>query len=235
MKKALIIGASSGVGLALSNLLITEGWNVVMTARRIDKLLEIQKTLGTSASVYEMDVDDVARTQVQVDKIWAEHGKIDLVIVSAGTGFVNPQLAWNQEEQTIKTNVLGFTSIAQCVMKLFAKQGYGHLAGISSIAKYMGGGEAPAYGASKAYMSLYLDGLRSWAKKQKLPIVVTELCPGFIDTAMMQTDKPFWVASPEKAAKQMLDAIKKGKKHAFITKRWAIIAFLLRMLPKSFL
>lgn len=231
-KQALIIGASSGVGHALAVQLVNEGWNVILTARRLDKLVEIQNSLGTPLSVYEMDINKIKCTQALIQDLWEKHKIIDLVIISAGIGFVNQELDWEFEEKTINTNVVGFAAVAQIVMKLFAKQGHGQLASISSIAKYQGDGDAPAYGASKSFMSAYLDGLRAWAKKQKLPIYVTELCPGFIDTAMMQTDKPFWVATPQKAAKQMLSAIKKKRKHSIISKRWILIAWLLKLLPR---
>lgn len=122
--------------------------------------------------------------------------------------------------------------MAQTAMCLFLEQGHGHLAGISSIARFRGSGEAAAYAASKAFASVYLDGLRDLARKRNVPVRVTELCPGFVDTAMMKDDKPFWVATPEKAAGQMLDAIRKGKKCAYITRRWALVAWLLRFLPR---
>lgn len=112
------------------------------------------------------------------------------------------------------------------------EQGHGHLAGISSIARFRGSGEGAAYAASKAFVSVYLDGLRDLARKRNVPVTVTELCPGFVDTVMMKADKPFWVATPEKTAAQILDAIRKGKKCAYITRRWALVACLLRLLPR---
>ncbi len=86
---------------------------------------------------------------------------------------------------------------------------------------------------------MYLDGLRDLARHSGHPIVVTEVQPGFVDTAMMKPDRPLpalfrqlFVASPAKAARQILRAVQKRKKHAYITKRYALVAFILRRLPR---
>ena len=92
-------------------------------------------------------------------------------------------------------------ALMDCV-EHFQNRRAGHLVGISSIAALRGNPEAPAYGASKAFMSNYLQGLRHRFAKQRLPIVVTDVQPGFVDTAMAKADHKFWVASPQKAATQ---------------------------------
>ena len=80
-------------------------------------------------------------------------------------------------------------------------------------------------------MSNYLQGLRHKFAKLRLPISVTDVQPGFVDTAMAKADHKFWVASPEKAAQQIFEAIRKRKKHVYVTKRWRIIAWLIKILP----
>ncbi|HLA50420.1 MAG TPA: oxidoreductase, partial [Thermodesulfovibrionia bacterium] len=95
-------------------------------------------------------------------------------------------------------------------------------------------GDSPAYNASKAFMSNYLEGLRQKTIKLKIPIVVTDIQPGFVNTAMAKGEGLFWVASPEKAAKQIFKAIESKKRHAYITKRWRIIAWLLTISPDWF-
>ena len=80
-------------------------------------------------------------------------------------------------------------------------------------------------------MSNYLEGLRQKASKSGIAITVTEIQPGFIDTAMAKGEGLFWVAPPEKAARQILKAITGKKKHAYITKRWRLIALLLKIIP----
>jgi short-subunit dehydrogenase len=136
-------------------------------------------------------------------------------------------------------NVIGFMKLAQAAMRYFLKRGRGHLVGITSVAALRGNRDAAAYAASKAFQSVYLDGLREFATKSGLPIAVTEAQPGFVATAMMKTDQPLspfvrWlaVASPEKAAKQIARAIRRRAKHAYITRRYAVAAFVARFLPR---
>ena len=105
------------------------------------------------------------------------------------------------------------------------------LAGISSIASVRGNAMAPAYSASKAFESTYLEGLWLKAKKLKKDISVTDIQPGFVKTNMAKSDKKFWESTAQKAAMQIYDAIKKKKKRAYITKRWWIIAKILKWMP----
>ena len=142
-------------------------------------------------------------------------------------------MEWNQDCDTLLVNITGFVSMAQAAMRHFLRQGHGHLVGISSIAALRGSGGGAAYAASKAFQSIYLDGLRDLARLRRLPIKVTEAQPGFVDTAMMKAARPFWAASPEVAARQILRAVRRRAKHAYITRRWAIVAWLLKLLPRA--
>ena len=77
-----------------------------------------------------------------------------------------------------------------------------------------------------------MEGLRVKAKKRKIPLTITDIKPGFVDTAIAQGDGLFCVASPEKAALQIYRAIADKKDQAYITKRWCLIAWLLKVMPK---
>src|SRR6185503_1498135 len=162
-----------------------------------------------------------------------------LVIISAGAGHNNRDLYPELDVDTVTVNVLGFMKTAQVAMRHFLRRGYGHLVGISSIAALRGNGVAAAYAASKAFQSVYLDGLRELARHSGHPIAVTEVQPGGVDTAMLKPDRPLptvvrrlFVASPEKAARQILRAIAARRKHAYITRRYALVAFVLKLMPR---
>lgn len=146
-------------------------------------------------------------------------------------GHENQELAWSPEEETIATNVMGFAAIANAATELFLRQGGGTLVGISSIAAIRGNGGAPAYGASKAFVSNYLASLRHKFAKLRSRVVVLEVQPGFVDTAMAKGEGLFWGASPEKAASQIVSAINRRKTHVYVTRRWRLIAWLLRLMP----
>ncbi len=121
--------------------------------------------------------------------------------------------------------------MANVAFNYFEKKGSGHIVGISSIAALRGASDSPAYNASKAYMSNYLQGLRQKAYKSGLSITITDIQPGFVNTSMAQGRGLFWVASVSDAAIQIYNAIDSKKKHAYITARWRIIAWLLKVMP----
>ncbi len=139
----------------------------------------------------------------------AEMGGVDLVVFSSGTGDLNKQLDWSLESESITTNVIGFTAIVNVAIKYFLKQKSGHFVGISSLAALRGGKHSPAYNASKAYISNYLEGLRQKISKFSYPITITDIKPGFVDTRMAKGDGLFWVAPAKKAAQQIYQAIVK--------------------------
>jgi short-subunit dehydrogenase len=231
MKTAILAGASSGIGRALAKNLAADGYAVGLVARRENLLLDLQREIGDHCVVQPFDISDTDRTTPVFDELVRQLGGVDLVINSAGVGFLNSELDWNKEKQTIAVNVTGFTAFVDAAMRYFLARGSGHLVNISSIGALRGSGIGPAYNASKAFESLYLDGLRHRVTKLRLPITVTDIQPGFVDTAMAQGGKLFWVASPEKAAEQICQAIKKKRKHAYVTRRWRLFAWLLRLAP----
>ncbi|HNC38508.1 MAG TPA: hypothetical protein PK492_04040, partial [Chitinophagaceae bacterium] len=90
----------------------------------------------------------------------------------------------------------------------------------------------PAYAASKAFESIYCEGLSIKARKLKKEIYITCIEPGFVNTDMAHGgDKMFWIAPVEKASRQIIKAIEKKKRKVYITKRWWLIAKLMRLLP----
>jgi len=231
MKKAIIIGSSSGIGKELAKVLSQNGYAVGLTGRRVQLLTDLQSELSTESFVKAIDVSQTAEAMQRLEELISEMDGVQLIVINAGVGFINPELEWEKEKTTIETNVHGFAAMANVAFKHFLKQSSGHLVGISSIAALRGSGATPAYNASKAFVSNYLEGLRQKAGKLKLPITVTDIQPGLVDTAMAQGEGLFWVAPPEKAARQIFDTIKSRRKHAFVTKRWRLIAWLVKAMP----
>jgi short-subunit dehydrogenase len=179
---------------------------------------------------------DVSRPELAmplVRELVDELGDVELFVVNAGTGFNNAALEWELERETIAVNVLGFASMVNVAVAHLERRGSGHLVGISSLAALRGIGGAPAYAASKAFVSAYLQSVRYRFTKLKLPVVVTDVQPGFVDTAMAKAERRFWVASPEKAARQIVAAIRGRRPHLYVTKRWRLVAWLMRVLPDA--
>lgn len=229
--RIIIIGATSGIGLAIARQYLKAGHLVGLTGRRENILLAVQTEYLGTAYVQNMDVTKASLAASQLENLIEKMKGVDIVIANAGAGFVNPKLEWEKQAQTIDVNVTGFTAICTSAMKYFLRRGRGQLVGISSIAGIRGSDAAPSYAASKAYVSNYLAGLRKKAIKAKLPIYITDVLPGFVDTPMGQSNERFWVASADKAATQIIKAISKKRKRVYVTKRWRIIAWLMKILP----
>ncbi len=231
MKSAIVIGASSGIGRALASRLSSEGYRVGIVARRSDLLASLQAELKGSCVMKTVDVSRPELAMPLVQELIDELGDVELFVVSAGTGFDNPALTWEPERETIAVNVVGFTAMVNVAVAHLERRRSGHLVGISSVAANRGIGAAPAYAASKAFVSNYLQGVRYRLQKLKLPIVVTDVQPGFVDTRM--AGGTFWMASPQTAARQIADAIRGRRKRVYVTRRWRLAAWLMKVLPDA--
>ena len=203
-----------------------------VAARRTGKLEALAAELGGDSLACTMDLTDPAEACRRLTALLSALGGADLVVLSTGAGHLNPTLEWTPDQETLAVKVVGFAALGQAALKHFIERGAEHLVGILTVSRIRGGGSAAAYCSSKAFVSIYLDGLRAKAKTSKLSITVTEICPGFVDTAMMKADKPFWIVSPDAAARCIHAAIKRRLSHTFVPRRWGLIAAILRVLPK---
>jgi short-subunit dehydrogenase len=235
MKKAIVIGATSGIGKSLSEILIQNGYSVGVAGRRTEMLASLKEQYPGKIFYQQMDVQDVSSIESKCNELVQHLGGLDILIISAGIGEENKLLDFSKENNVIKTNIQGFVCATNWGLNFFKKQGHGHLVNISSIAGLRGNGEAPSYNATKAFQINYLEGLRLNADKSGAEINVTDVRPGYVDTDMAKGDGMFWVAPVEKAAQQIFTAIKRKKKVVYITKRWRIIGFLLKIMPYSIL
>jgi short-subunit dehydrogenase len=231
MKKAIVIGASSGIGRELSKILSRNQYIVGIMARRIRLLEELRNEMDSDVFVQGIDVSDTESAMETLKRFIEEMGGVELIVISAGTGHINDCLDWQLENEAIKTNVIGFAAIANVAIKHFIEKGSGHLVGISSIAALRGGKDSLGYNASKAFESNYLEGLRQKVNKLGQPITITDIKAGFVKTAMAKGEGIFWAAPAYKAALQIYRAITKRRSHAYVTRRWRLIAWLFKLMP----
>ena len=231
MKKAIIIGGTSGIGRGLAEILIDNNWIVGITGRRTKLLKEIQEKSKNQILIQEHDITEINNSDEKMNLLFNQLKTVDLVIVSSGVSELNQELNWVVENKVIQTNVNGIAKVYEFVFSKFKKQGYGHLVGISSIASLRGNRYSPSYSASKAFQANYLEALRCVAKNEKLDIQITDVQPGFVDTPMAKGDGLFWVASVKKASNQIYSGILKKKKKVYITKRWRLIVWVMKLAP----
>jgi short-subunit dehydrogenase len=229
MKKAIVIGATSGIGRELAMLLAENNYQVGITGRRTELLESLKEEKPDSFYWRSFDITDIKATVENLEALIAELGGLDLLVISSGIGDVNRDLDFEIEKQAIDLNVFGFTAICDWSFKYFEGQKHGHLTAITSIAGLRGSSLAPAYSATKSFQIKYLESLRLKAKGTKLPIYIADIRPGFVDTAMAKGEGLFWVASPHKAALQIYKAIVRKRAVAYVTKRWKIVALIFKL------
>lgn len=232
LKKVIIIGATSGIGKELAEWYLVNNCTVGITGRRqhlLDTLKDKYSDKVITAAFDVMGEDNLHHVQSLIDGL----GGLDILIYNSGYGEPFEALNYETENVTTKTNVNGFLEIVNFAFNYFLQQGSGQIAVTSSIAALRGNSWTPAYSASKAYMSNYAEGLNIKAHKLKKDIIITDIKPGFIDTKMAKGTKRFWVAPPQKAAKQIYKAIKRRKRKVYITRRWWLIAQLMKIIPYS--
>lgn len=227
MSKAIIVGASSGIGLEVARLFIQRGWTVGVAARRLDLL----QTIG-AADLEQIDVtsaDAPEKLMQLVDRL----GGMDLFFYASGIGKQNRELTPDIELATVETNGLGFTRMIGCAYRYFAQQGRGHIAAITSIAGTKGLGPAPAYSATKAMQNVYLQALEQQANARKLDIRFTDIRPGFVDTALLSGTFHYpMMLKPQAVAREIVSAIEHHKHIRVIDWKYRILTAVWRRIPR---
>jgi short-subunit dehydrogenase len=229
VQKILIVGASSGIGRELARLYAAAGHTVGATGRRQDMLVSLQDEYPEHIRTECFDATAPDATAHLADLTQRMQG-LDILIFNAGWGDLSDTLDWNIDKPTVDINVNAFLAAIHFGWDYFTRQGHGHLVTISSIAGTRGNRHSPAYSAAKAFQSTYFEGLYIKARKQKIPLYITDIQPGFVDTKMAKGPR-FWVAPAGKAALQIVRAIGKQRRVAYITCRWRFVALLFRWIP----
>ena len=230
--KAIIVGASSGIGLEVAKLLLADGWHIGIAARREEALLELKKTAPERVEVMAIDIthpDAGERLLTLVRQL----GGMDLYFHSSGIGKQNRTLEPDIELQTMDTNAIGFTRMIGTAYRYFAEQGKGHIAAITSIAGTKGLGPAPAYSATKVLQATYLQALEQQARQRGLyDIHFTDIRPGFVDTALLSGSFRYpMMLRPESLALDIVSSIRKRPHVRVIDARYRVLTFFWRLVP----
>lgn len=230
-KKAIIVGATSGIGRAVALILIKEGWYVGVAGRRMDRLEELCALDPERVKCRQIDVlsaDAASALAALIDEV----GGMDLYFHSSGIGKQNMALSSEVELKTVATNVDGFVRMTNFAFAYFAKKGSGHIAVISSIAGTKGLGAAAAYSASKRFQNTYIDALHQLAHMRKLDIDFTDIRPGFVNTPLLAGDKPYpFMMNTEKVALRIVTALKRKERVTVIDWRYRVLVFFWRLIP----
>lgn len=241
-KKAIVIGASSGMGREIAKLLSKEGYEVGLMARRRTLLESLQKELTGISYIQELDVT-AANAREILQNFIATMGKVDLILISISAYLDNrnsigcveglQKPTWNEKKRTIDVDLVGFLTLADVAFEFFENQKHGHFVGISSTAGLRANSLRP-YQAAKTCISQYMEGARNYFAAKNLPIKVTDIVPGWVaveHSPLGQDPDAYWEISCEQAGRDILAGIKAQKNIVYVPGRVQLIAWILKLMP----
>lgn len=236
-KKAILIGASRGLGSALAKQLASEGYHIALVSRSTDELAAVADEINISsgevrARWYQHDVLNFKQAAELLPIIIGDLGGLDLFIFN--TGILNltalDKFNFEADKGMIEVNLLGAMAWLNPVAEIFQALGTGQIVGISSVAGDRGRVGNPAYGASKAALSSYLESYRNRLTKKGVHVLTVK--PGFLDTAMTRgRGGLFFMSTPEQAAKMISKAIRAGKQTVYVSPIWGLVMHIIRHIP----
>lgn len=232
MKRVLIIGATSGIGLELAKLYVEKGYIVGVAGRREDRLQALKLKYP---QLYTGCIDITISSAPQlIQKLIAAMDGMDIFIQCAGVGYQNPDLEPSLELRTVQTNCLGFMQSVLTAYQYFSEnKRKGQLVIISSIAGTKGLGIAPAYSATKRMQNIYIDALEQQSRIENKNICFTDVKPGFIETELLNTEKHSYplIMPLDVASKKIFRVIEKKKRRPVIDWKFAILVFFWKLIP----
>ena len=239
LRSVIIIGATSGIGRAVTERLVAEGARVGIAGRREDRLNEIQEQLGTERVSYRvMDVTEASAT-VALDELIAEVGAPDALLYASGIGKQNPTLDADIELRTVETNCVGMVRLVDHFVNYakrtpaYNKKHKAHIAVITSVAGTMGMGPAPAYSATKSMQSTYLVALAQHARMQRIPLTVGDIRPGFVATEILNPEKRYpMLMSVERAARFGVRSLRRHQRITIFDWRYRLLVGFWRCIPR---
>lgn len=235
--RAIVVGASSGIGAALATELARQGYRVAALARRGEELAQLRRRVADELGADRIlpFAHDVTNFQ-EIPELFATVARaldgLDLVAYVAG---IQPAIApteydFQKDSAMMAVNTLGAMAWLNLAADRFMRAGSGHILGVSSIAGDRGRRAFPGYHTSKGALSIYLESLRN--RLWPYGVTVTTIKPGFVDTRLLENaPKTMWVVSPEEVARQIARAVGKKRQTVYIPGRWRLVSLVIRHIP----
>lgn len=228
------MGATSGIGFEVAQLLARRGWKVGVAGRRADIL---QKMVEQTEGMEAFEVIDVTRPEATegFHRLVEKLGGLDLYFHSSGIGYQNTALEADKELSTIETNCLGMARLVGEAFRYFEAHAeeVGHIAVISSIARTKGLGAAPAYSASKRFTSHYLESLCQLRKIKGLSnLRITDIRPGFVRTPLIEGSNFPLQLDAARVAVSIVDGLERNKSVVTIDWKYCLLVSLWQLIPR---
>lgn len=239
MKTAIVIGATSGIGREIAERLAGEGWMVGVTGRRAEELEALRRQYGDEAVVPQvMDVTLPQATE-QLQTLMEQLGDVDLFLYVSGVGYQNRKLDMEKEIRTVQTNCEGMVRLVGHFFnhvresRAYSPKRKAHIAVVTSVAGTAGLGTAPAYSATKKMQSTYVTALTQLAAMERIPVIFTDIRPGFVATDILDSTKSYpLIMSRKKAANCIMKGLSRKRRIVTFDWKFRVIVFLWRLIPR---
>lgn len=233
--KAIIIGATSGIGRAITEQLAAKGWQLGIAGRRISVLQEMQSKNLNIIATQEIDVTNDNAVEGLNGLIGKMGGNVDMFLHSSGIGYQNVELDAERELATVMTNALGMTRMVIAMFNYYVQhpEQKGQIAVISSIAGTKGLGAALAYSSTKRYTRHYLECLSQLMHIRGIKnITITDIRPGFVRTPLLKGDKYPVQLDVNDAVRDILKGVLAHKSVVTVDWKYRILVFFWSLVPR---
>ena len=233
--KTIIIGATSGIGRAITEQLAAKGWQLGIAGRRISVLQEMQSKNLNIIATQEIDVTNDNAVEGLNGLIGKMGGNVDMFLHSSGIGYQNVELDAERELATVMTNALGMTRMVIAMFNYYVQhpEQKGQIAVISSIAGTKGLGAAPAYSSTKRYTRHYLECLSQLMHIRGIKnITITDIRPGFVRTPLLKGDNYPVQLDVNDAARDILKGVLAHKSVVTVDWKYRILVFFWSLVPR---
>lgn len=212
--RALVTGASSGIGRDMAKYLSSLGYELILVSRDEEKLKEVQSQIKTSSEVIPMDLS-ISQNCINLYEQLKDKD-IDLLINNAGFGLFGEfsQIGLDKELHLINTNITAVHILTKLFLKDMMKKDKGHILNVSSVASFAPGPLMSSYYASKSYVTRLSRGIDKELKKKKSNVKISILCPGPVNTNFNKTAGVKFSIKPmssELVARYAINKTLKGK------------------------
>lgn len=231
---ALITGASSGMGRDMARILSKMGYDLILVARRRERLLELKKELDTNVTVISMDLSIVQNNYKLYEKV--KNKNIDILINNAGFGlfgeFVKTEI--ETELKMIDLNVVAYHILTKLFLQDFVRKDKGYILNVCSSAGFMAGPRMATYYATKNYITKLTMAINEELRVSKSQVVVSALCPGPVATEFNKVAHGTFAireASSYEVAKYAIDKLMKKKMIIVPTLLMKLTLFFNRFVP----
>ena len=231
---ALITGASSGMGRDMARILSKMGYDLILVARRRERLLELKKELDTNVTVISMDLSIVQNNYKLYEKV--KNKNIDILINNAGFGlfgeFVKTEI--ETELKMIDLNVVAYHILTKLFLQDFVRKDKGYILNVCSSAGFMAGPRMATYYATKNYITKLTMAINEELRVSKRHVVVSALCPGPVATEFNKVAHGTFAireASSYEVAKYAIDKLMKKKMIIVPTLLMKLTLFFNRFVP----